>query len=70
MRIASLNKVFFKLNVEMFSSNALFEEFVLRSPRASPMTKPFFALRCKERVLECLRWFEVRRGPHIESSNV
>ena len=30
------------LNVVMFSSNVLFEEFVLRSLRISPLTKPFF----------------------------
>ena len=30
------------LNVVMFSSNVLFEEFVL-SLRASPLTKPFLA---------------------------
>ena len=51
----------------MFSSYVWFEEFVQRSLGASLLTKPCLAPgKCKnvekrvERVLECLRWFEVR----------
>ena len=39
------------LNRVMFSSNVVFEEFVLRSLKASPLRKP---------VLESFLWFEVR----------
>ena len=39
------------LNRVMFSSNVVFEEFVLRSLKASPLIKP---------VLESFFWFEVR----------
>ena len=38
--IASLHEIFF-FNVVMFSSNVLSVEFVLRSLRVSPLTKPF-----------------------------
>ena len=31
------------LDVMTFSSNLFLKEFVLRSPSASPLTKPFFA---------------------------
>ena len=40
-RITSLHKVFFKCgNVSL---KCLFEDFILRSLRASPLTKPFFS---------------------------
>ena len=51
----------------IFSSNVLFEEFVLRSLGTSPKVFLFswWVTRCEERVLEYVRWFEV--GPRIEN---
>ena len=69
---ASLHRVFFKCGNVFF--NCFVRTICSKESQSFAFDKaflcPWWVTRCKERVLDCLRWFEVRYHIEMESTGI